>query len=31
MDFDELSYWLGAVNDYNREAAEIAGGGKLLE
>jgi len=27
MDFEELSYWLQAVNEYNRKASEIAGGG----
>jgi hypothetical protein len=27
MDFGELMYWLEAVNEYNRSAAETAGGG----
>jgi hypothetical protein len=27
MAFDELSYWLQAVNEYNRTAAETVGGG----
>jgi len=27
MDFGELSYWLQAVNEYNRKASEVAGGG----
>jgi len=27
MDFLELSYWLTAVNDYNRAAIDAAGGG----
>ena len=27
MDFGELKYWLEAVNEYNRSAAETAGGG----
>jgi len=27
MDFDELRYWLQAVEDYHRKVTEIAGGG----
>jgi len=27
MEFGELNYWLQAVNEYNRKASEIAGGG----
>jgi hypothetical protein len=27
MDFLELSYWLAAVNEYNRAAIDAAGGG----
>jgi len=27
MDFEELSYWLHEVNEYNRKASETAGGG----
>lgn len=27
MDFDELAYWLGAVDEYHRALAEAAVGG----
>jgi len=27
MDFPELSYWLAAINEYNRAAIDAAGGG----
>lgn len=27
MDFDQLAYWLGAVEEYDRAMAEAADGG----